>query len=71
MINFSSQELKFKLNVLCLLPYILFGFLVFYLNSTRYVNYLVKVYLVLLESKIGLVTLYFLIRYLKQKYYNR
>lgn len=67
MINLSSQQLKIKPNRLHLLIYVGFGSLVFSLNSMLSVNYLIKGYLVLLESQIGLVTLYFLTRYLKRK----
>ncbi len=71
MMNLSNQQLKIKPNILRLFPYLVFGSLVFHLNSMLSVNYLVKGYLVLLESQIGLVILYFLARYLKHKYNNK
>lgn len=53
MINLFSRELKFKLSFLCILPYILFYFLVYHLDNTEYISYLIKVYFILLKSTIG------------------
>jgi hypothetical protein len=65
--NLISQRIKVSGSWLRFFPYLVLGGLVFSLNSISSFNYIMKGYLVLLETQIGLVGLYFLLVYLKRK----
>lgn len=60
MSNLNNQRLKFKLHQLRLVPYLAIGSLIFYLNSNLDLNYIVKGYLVLMESQLCIIVIYFL-----------
>ncbi len=60
MSNLNNQRLKLKLNQLHLVPYLAIGSLIFYLNSNLDLNYIVKGYLVLMESQLCIIVIYFL-----------
>lgn len=56
--NLNNQKLKFKFNQLRLLPYIAIGSLIFYFTSNLDINYIVKGYLVLMESQLCIIIFY-------------
>lgn len=60
MSNLNNQKLKLKLHQLRLVPYLAIGSLIFYLNSNLDLNYVVKGYLVLMESQLCIIIIYFL-----------
>ncbi|HAC65805.1 MAG TPA: hypothetical protein DCF68_20310 [Cyanothece sp. UBA12306] len=68
MSNIPDQEVRKTANKLRVMPYIILGFLVFYLNSLASFNYFFKGYMILLECQAGIVGIYFLLRYLKPKF---
>lgn len=60
MSDLNNQRLKLKLHQLRLVPYLAIGSLIFYFNSNLDLNYLIKGYLVLMESQVCIVIIYFL-----------
>lgn len=60
MIDLNNKRLKLKLHQLRLIPYLAIGSLIFYFNSNLDLNYIVKGYLVLMESQLGIILIYFL-----------
>ncbi len=60
MSDLNNQRLKLKLHQLRLVPYLAIGSLIFYFNSNLDLNYIVKGYLVLMESQLCIMVIYFL-----------
>ncbi len=60
MSNLNNQRLILNFNRLRIVPYIAIGCLIFYLNSNLDLNYIVKGYLVLMESQLCIILIYFL-----------
>lgn len=60
MSNLNNQRLKLKLHQLRLVPYLAIGSLIFYFNSNLDLNYIVKGYLVLMESQLCIIIIYLL-----------
>lgn len=58
MSGLNNSKLNLKLNRLRLLPYIAIGGVIFYFNSNLDFNYLIKSYLVLMESQICILMFY-------------
>lgn len=56
---FDKPQLRLSRSWIKLLPYAILGIVVFSLNSATDFNYILRGYLVLLESQIGLVVIYF------------
>lgn len=59
--NKKSQWLNRTQAWLHFIPYLTLGTVVFIFNSETHLNYFMRGYLVLLESQIGLVLIYFII----------
>jgi hypothetical protein len=57
----TKQGLAGVKSQLRLIPYVILGLGVFAFNSSTDLNYFLRGYLVLLESQIGIVVLYFII----------
>lgn len=60
MSDLYNQRFKLKLHQLRLVPYLAIGSLIFYFNSNLDLNYIVKGYLVLMESQICIIIIYLL-----------
>ena len=60
MSNLKNQKLILSFHRLRLVPYLTIGYLIFYFNSNLDFNYLVKGYLVLMESQLSIILIYFL-----------
>lgn len=58
MSNLNNQRLKLNFHRLRLVPYLAIGCLIFYFNSNLNLNYLVKGYLVLIESQLCIILIY-------------
>ncbi len=60
MSNLNNQRIKIKIHQLRLVPYLAIGSLIFYFNSNLDLNYIVKGYLVLMQSQLCIIVIYFL-----------
>lgn len=63
----NKQRLRLKFNWLRLLLYMAIGSLIFYFNSQLEFNYIAKGYLVLLESQLCILAIYFMTNKLNNK----
>nr|WP_322711953.1 hypothetical protein [Nostoc sp. ChiSLP03a] len=60
MSNLNNERLKLKFDRLRLIPYLAIGSLIFYFTSNLDLNYIVKGYLVLMESQLCIIAIYLL-----------
>lgn len=66
--NLSRKIHKESTKWLRTIPFLVLGGIVFAFNSNLELNYLIKGYLVLLETQFGIVILYFLVtKFIKKK----
>lgn len=66
---FPKPQLRLSRTWIRLFPYAILGIVIFSLNSATDLNYIFKGYLVLLESQVGILVIYFLLarRFKKNK----
>ena len=67
MSNFVSRKQELNLAWLRIMPYAAFGAIAFSVTSAANLNNILTVYLVLLEAKLGIVLIYFLVSQLTKR----